>query len=129
MKKTTLLLLITFLNVNAFANSKMCSINDMNGLWIAYQGAVLTNPHTGVCKFNVANGLAQGTCNFSNGFTGPFQGPVIVNKDCSAEVQMDFAPAPVVSDFQVQLHKDRNSFVGRWSNNFGVIGVTNAVKR
>ncbi len=122
----TAILILLFSNaVNA---DQKCNMNELNGNWIAYQGAVLVNPHTGVCKFNVANGLAQGTCDFSNGFVGPFQGEVIVNKDCSAKFDMNFAPVPVISNFQVQLHKDKKSFVGRWSNNFGVIGVTNAVK-
>lgn len=122
--------LIYALSSVAFAADKLCHSNDMNGRWVSYQGAVLGNPHTGICKFKVANGLAQGSCDFSVGFKGQFQGEVIVNTDCSANFVMDFNPgAPVVSDFQVQLHKDKQSFVGRWSNNFGVIGVTNAVKQ
>ncbi|NOU20343.1 MAG: hypothetical protein HOO93_00895 [Methyloglobulus sp.] len=113
----------------AVEKEKACTVNDMNGRWVSYQGAVLGNPHTGICKFKVANGLAQGECDFSVGFKGPFTGEIVVNPDCSADFAMDFNPASVVSDFQVQLHKDKKSFVGRWSNNFGVIGVTNAVKR
>lgn len=124
-----LLALLAFAGAQANADSKACHINDLNGHWTAYQGAVLVNPHTGVCNFTIANGLAQGNCDFSNGFQGPFKGEVVVNKDCSANFEMDFDPVPVVSSFQVQLHKDKKSFVGRWSNNFGVIGVTNAVKR
>jgi hypothetical protein len=108
---------------------KDCNINAMNGRWTSYQGAVLGNPHTGICDFKVANGLAQGTCDFSTGFQGPFTGEVVVNKDCSATLDMDFAPVPVISMFQIQLHKDKQSFVGRWKNNHDVIGVTNAVKR
>ncbi len=124
---STILLLLTFSNL--VTASENCNINDLNGKWVAYQGAVLVNPHTGICKFNVANGLAQGACDFSNGFSGPFQGEVAISKDCSAKFDMNFASVPVISSFQVQLHKDKKSFVGRWSNNFGVIGVTNAVKR
>jgi hypothetical protein len=130
MKTIILAVLPLLLSTNVFANNNQCKVNDMNGSWVSYQGAVLGNPHTGVCKFTVANGLAQGTCDFSLGFKGPFTGEVVVSRDCSAKFSMDFSPAaPFVSDFQVQLHKDKQSFVGRWENNFGVIGVTNAVKR
>jgi hypothetical protein len=129
MKILTIFALSIFFSSIAFASDKPCSINDLNGRWVSYQGAVLGNPHTGICKFKVANGLAQGECDFSVGFKGPFSGEVVVSPDCSATIAMDFNPTPVVSDFQVQLHKDKQSFVGRWSNNFGVIGVTNAVKR
>ncbi|MBK8816122.1 MAG: hypothetical protein IPN42_11790 [Methylococcaceae bacterium] len=111
------------------AADKPCSMNDFNGRWTAYQGAVTVNPHTGICHFSVANGLAQGNCDFSNGFAGPFKGEVVVNRNCSVDFEMDFTPVPVVSTFQVQMHKDKKSFVGRWKNNFDVIGVTNAVKR
>lgn len=129
MKSSILILLTALASSNSYAQPKFCNINDMNGHWTAYQGAVLVNPHTGICNFKIINGLAQGNCDFSTGFKGPFQGEVVVNKDCSATFQMDFAPVPVISNFQVQLHKDKNSFVGRWSNNFDVLGVTNAVKR
>lgn len=123
--------LALLLTTNAYASEgKGCSINDMNGRWTSYQGAVTADrQHTGICKFTVANGQAQGTCDFSNGFQGPFQGEVVVNKDCSANFAMDFTPVPVVANFQVQLHKDKQSYVGRFANNHGVEGVTNAVKR
>lgn len=132
MKLLILPALTILLSANTHATvekEKGCTLNDMNGRWTSYQGAVLVNPHTGICTFKVANGLAQGDCDFSNGFKGPFQGEVVVNQDCSVNFDMDFAPVPVISKFQVQLHKDKKSFVGRWNNNFGVIGVTNAVKR
>jgi hypothetical protein len=101
----------------------------MNGEWVSYQNAVVVNPHTGVCKFVVQQGTATGTCDFSTGFTGPFVGSVTVAKDCSAEVTMDFAPAPVVSNFHLQLHRDGESFAGRWDNNFNVLGTTQGIKR
>jgi hypothetical protein len=129
MKLSLLPALAVALAANAYAADKPCALNDMNGHWVSYQGAILGNPHTGICKFKVANGLAQGECDFSVGFKGPFTGEVVVNPDCSADFAMDFAPVPVVSDFQVQLHKDKKSFVGHWENNHGVIGVTNAVKQ
>jgi hypothetical protein len=130
MKYLTLVAIaLSVVSTVTIAQDKPCTINDMNGVWTSYQGAVAVNPHTGICTFKVANGLAQGSCDFSNGFQGPFQGEVVVNRDCSVNFDMDFAPVPVVSTFQIQLHKDKKSFVGRWSNNFGVIGITNAVKR
>lgn len=129
MKFFILSALALLFSTTAYSEDKPCGINDMNGRWVSYQGAVLVNPHTGICKFKVVDGLAQGDCGFSGGFKGPFQGKVVVNPDCSVDFDMDFAPAPVVSIFQIQLHKDKKSFVGRWSNNYGVIGITNAVKR
>ena len=129
MKAIVFSLLAVVFSTTSWATGIGCNINTMNGQWASYQAAVLTNPHTGVCKFKVVTGFAEGTCDFSNGFSGPFQGVVTVNNDCSANLSMDFAPVPVISDFQIQLHKNKFAFVGQWSNNHGVIGITNAVKR
>jgi hypothetical protein len=101
----------------------------MNGDWVAYQNAVVVNPHTGVCNFNVKDGLTSGNCEFSTGFAGPFAGTATVQKDCSVELTMDFAPVPVVSKFHLQLHRDRQSFAGRWDNNFQVLGTTTGIRR
>jgi hypothetical protein len=134
MRKTTLIISSLMFAAQAFAAEDLASLRQcrpraMNGDWVSYQNAVVVNPHTGVCKFTVADGLATGTCDFSTGFVGPFSGSVTINSDCSAEVQMDFAPAPVVSSFHLQLHKDRQSFAGRWDNNFGVLGTTHGIKQ
>lgn len=119
-----------------FEEEGRCQKRDLRGHWVSYQNEVLKNPHTGVCKFSVDNGKVLGTCDFSlkddqgNSLTGlPFSGEATVKEDCSAEVIMDFAPRPFQSTFQLQLHRNKKSFVGRWENNFGALGTTNGVKQ
>ena len=145
MKKVLLASSMILLCTQAYAddrshNYKGCKALDMNGEWVAYQGTALAGqPHTGVCDFSVLNGVATGSCDFSTGFIGPFPDPkslnvgvknVEVKKDCSVELQMDFTPAaPFVSTFHLQLNRDKQSFVGRWDNNFGAVGVSNGVKK
>lgn len=80
--------------------------------------------------------MIVGTCDFSlkddqgHPLTGlPFTGETTVNEDCSAAVVMDFASRPVKSTFQLQLHRNKKSFVGRWENNLGALGTTNGVKQ
>jgi hypothetical protein len=119
-----------------FEDEGRCQKRDLQGSWVSYQNEVLKNPHTGVCKFSVENGKAAGTCEFSlkdeqgNPLTGlQFTGEATVKEDCSAQVMMDFAPRPFKSTFQLQLHRNKKSFVGRWENNFGALGTTNGVKQ
>ena len=119
-----------------FEEEGRCQKRDLRGNWVSYQNEVLKNPHTGVCKFSVDNGISVGTCDFSlkddqgNLLTGlPFTGEATVKEDCSAEVVMDFAPRPFKSTFHLQLHRNKKSFVGRWENNFGALGTTNGVKQ
>ena len=119
-----------------FEEEGRCQKRDLRGNWVSYQNEVLKNPHTGVCKFSVDNGMIVGTCDFSlkddqgNLLTGlSFAGEATVKEDCSAEVVMDFAPRPFKSTFQLQLHRNKKSFVGRWENNFGALGTTNGVKQ
>ncbi len=107
-----------------------CTAKALDGDWVSYQGtAQAGSPHTGVCRIHVEDGTTTGDCDFSLGFTGPFHGNAAVNGDCSAEVTMDFAPARFVSTFQLQLARNKQSFVGRWENNLGANGVANGVKR
>lgn len=107
-----------------------CKASDLNGDWVAYQAEVLKNPHTGVCKFSVSDGDVNGTCDFTlpNATGLHFVGSATVNPDCSAVLTMDFAPAPFVSTFEIQLDRVRKAYVGRWSNTFGAMGPTNGVK-
>lgn len=119
-----------------FEEEGRCQKRDLRGNWVSYQNEVLKNPHTGMCKFSVDNGMSVGTCDFSlkddqgNLLTGlPFSGEATVKEDCSAEVVMDFAPRPFKSTFQLQLHRNKKAFVGRWENNFGALGTTNGVKQ
>lgn len=119
-----------------FEEEGRCQKRDLRGNWVSYQNEVLKNPHTGVCKFSVENGKVGGSCDFSlkddqgNPLTGlQFTGEAAVKEDCSAELTMDFAPRPFKSTFQLQLHRNKKSFVGRWENTFGALGTTNGVKQ
>ncbi len=119
-----------------FEDEGRCQKRDLQGSWVSYQNEVLKNPHTGICKFAVESGKVQGTCDFSlkdpqgNPLTGlQFTGEASMKEDCSAELTMDFAPRPFKSTFQLHLHRNKKSFVGRWENNFEALGTTNGVKQ
>ena len=121
-----------------FEEEGRCQKRNLNGQWVSYQAEVKVNPHTGVCKFSVDNGKVEGTCDFSltdhhgNPLTGlQFTGEATVKEDCSAQVTMDFTPfgRPFVSTFELQLHRNKKSFVGRWGNTFGALGTANGVKQ
>jgi len=82
-------------------------------------------------------GNVQGQCDFSltddqgNPLTGlQFVGDATIKDDCSAELTMDFRlfGRPFVSTFHLQFHRNKKSFVGRWENTFGALGVANGVK-
>ena len=119
-----------------FEEEGRCQKRDLRGNWVSYQNEVLKNPHTGVCKFSIENGKAEGTCDFSltdpqgNRLTGlKFTGEATVKEDCSAQVTMDFTPLPFKSTFDLQLHRNKKSFVGRWENTFGALGTASGVKQ
>lgn len=114
-----------------------CRKRDLKGRWVSYQAEVLKNPHTGLCNFDIENGKVEGKCDFSlkdeqgNLLTGlQFVGDATVKDDCSAVLIMDFTPfgRPFISTFQLQFHRNKKSFVGRWENTFGALGVANGVK-
>jgi hypothetical protein len=121
-----------------FEEEGRCQKRDLRGNWVSYQAEVKANPHTGVCKFSVENGKVNGSCDFSlkddqgNPLSGlQFTGEATVKEDCSAELTMDFRPfgRPFVSTFDLQLHRNKKSFVGRWDNTFGALGTANGVKQ
>ena len=113
-----------------------CTKNDLNGNFIAYQNSVgQANLHTGVCQFNISNGIVSGNCEFTvapggvvaPGFSGPVSGSATINSNCSAEMTMDFNPAPhvtVSSSFLMQFTPDKQSYIGSWTNNFGLLGTS-----
>lgn len=132
MKKLLLgILVLACCGPAAEAGSRRCKATQMDGDWVGFQNAVVVNPHTGACDFTVSQGAVTGNCDFSAPFNSSFSfvGTVAVSEDCSVEMVMDFAPAPFVSTFHLQLSRDRQSFVGRWENTFGVLGTTSGVKR
>jgi hypothetical protein len=115
---------------------KSCTQADLNGNYVMYQNSVAAaNLHTGRCEINIQNGQATGTCAFSvtsngavvPGFSGPVSGPATMNSNCSADLQLDFSPAPTVvvkSFFDLQFTPDKQSYIGQWSNNFGLLGTS-----
>lgn len=120
-----------------FEEEGRCQKRDLRGNWVSYQAEVKANPHTGVCKFSIENGKAEGACDFSltDDQGKPltdlrFSGEATVKEDCSTELTMDFTPfgRPFVSTFQLQLHRNKKSFVGRWENTFGALGTANGVR-
>jgi len=120
-----------------FEEEGRCQKRDLKGQWVSYQAEVLKNPHSGVCKFDIDKGNVQGQCDFSltddqgNPLTGlQFVGDATIKDDCSAELTMDFRlfGRPFVSTFHLQFHRNKKSFVGRWENTFGALGVANGVK-
>jgi hypothetical protein len=64
----------------------------------------------------------------SNGSSGPAEGSVIVNKDCSVEMFLEFTGTAVTSEFQMQISRNMKAFIGRWENVFGVVGTTSGMK-
>ncbi|MBS0166429.1 MAG: hypothetical protein JSR29_10145 [Nitrospira sp.] len=136
---TTVVSLILCSQVHAFFEEEgRCQKRDLRGNWVSYQNEVLKNPHTGVCKFSVESGKVEGICDFSlkdeqgHPLTGlQFTGEATVKEDCSARLTMDFTPfgRPFVSAFDLQLHRNKKSFVGRWENTFGALGTANGVKQ
>ena len=117
-----------------------CTQKDLNGNYVAYQNSVgLANLHTGVCQFNINNGVVSGNCEFTTapngvitpGFSGAVSGSASMNVNCSAEMTMDFNPAPsvtVASTFSLQFTPDKQSYIGSWTNNFGLLGTSNGTR-
>ena len=112
-----------------------CQASNLNGNYVMYQNSVAAaNLHTGRCQINILNGVASGTCAFtatSNGaivpgFSGPVGGTASINSNCSASLQLDFTPGSVTvsSLFDIQFSPDKQSFIGQWTNNFGLLGTS-----
>lgn len=113
-----------------------CTAANLNGNYVMYQNSVATaNPHTGSCKITLLNGVLSGTCAFTAtsggvitpGFNGPVSGTASINQNCSAAMQINFSPAANVtvnSFFDLQFSPDKQSFIGQWTNSFGLLGTT-----
>lgn len=113
-----------------------CTKADLNGNYAMYQNSVaLANLHIGSCHVNIQNGVASGSCAFTTtsngtitpGFSGAVTGTAVMNTNCSAEMQLNFSPAPnvtVQSFFDMQFSPDKQSFIGGWTNNFGLLGTS-----
>ena len=149
MKKTTLILAaMALMSAQAYADDDRpqkkhkCRSKDLNGDYVMYQAAV-NKPelnHTGRCEVNITEGVLSGTCAFdpnvsgNPNFNGDVYGTATINSNCSADMEIRFHPNPsapdftIVSEFDVQFTPDRQSLVGKFSNNFGVYGVTNGTR-
>jgi hypothetical protein len=113
-----------------------CTAANLNGSYVMYQNSVAAaNPHIGSCKITVLNGVASGTCAFTAapggvvtpGFSGAVGGTAAINANCSATMQINFSPAAGVtvnSFFDLQFSPDKQSFVGQWTNSFGLLGTS-----
>ena len=135
---TTGLLLSAQIYANPMA---ACKANDLDGDYSMYQASVaLANLHIGNCQVNISHGMATGSCKFtaidSSGkldtpFDGEVSGTATINTNCSAEMELDFAPKPgveVKSYFTMQFTPDKQSFVADFTNNFGLYGISNGTR-
>lgn len=136
---TTAALLMAATQIQA---SPFCLPRHLNGHYVMYQNSVASaNLHTGRCEVSIDDGIATGNCAFTlpgaggpavPGFAGSVTGTASLARDCSAQMKLDFSPAPnvtVSSDFDLQFAPDRQSFIGQWSNNFGLIGTSAGVRK
>jgi hypothetical protein len=137
MKNVKYLLLAATLGLSSQVQAAPgCTAANLNGSYVLYQNSVaLANLHTGRCEITVLNGVIGGSCAFTTtqsgvitpGFAGPVSGTATMNTDCSAVAQLDFSPAPnvtVQSFFDLQFTPDKQSFIGQWTNNFGLLGTS-----
>ncbi len=125
---------------HGMAKSRPCNAKDLNGDYVMFQAAV-NKPelnHTGRCEININDGTVSGRCAFGRNvsgnpnFNGPVYGSATINTNCSADVTISFDPVPDVvhidSYFDLQFAPDKLTFVGSFSNSFGVEGISNGTR-
>jgi hypothetical protein len=126
-----------FMAATQIQAAPVCLPRHLDGHYVMYQNSVApANPHIGKCEIKVERGVASGTCAFTSqgptaGFSGPVSGTASIGRNCSAQLQLNFEPVPgvmVESNFDLQFAPDRNSFVGQWTNSFGLVGTTGGVR-
>lgn len=115
-----------------------CTQANLNGSYVMFQAAINHHNHNGRCEININNGVVSGNCAFGHdannnpGFNGPVYGTATMNTNCSADVTISFDPVPDVvhidSFFDLQFSPNKESFVGGFSNTFGVEGITNGTR-
>lgn len=147
MKKFVFIATIAALSAHAHADDSArkdhktaCRAKDLNGHYVMFQAAV-NRPelnHNGRCDIDIDDGVVSGTCEFGRNvsgnpnFAGPVYGHAVINKNCSADATISFDPVPNVvhidSTFDLQFTPDKQSFVGRFNNNFGVEGISNGTR-
>ncbi len=131
MKK--LLFIATTLLISSQANAAAgCKASDLNGNYVTYQAAINHHFHTGKCEININKGLLTGHCAFDPtvsgdaNYNGPVNGTATINTNCSAVMSMNFGP--VESNFDIQFTPDKNSYIGKFENNFGVQGTSSGTR-
>jgi hypothetical protein len=136
MKKLALMAFGLAVCAQAHATNNTCGPVAANGKWVMYQGAIAPseNAHVGRCELLIKEGEATGRCVMSNGLDVPVTGPVTVAKNCQVNLELGFdVPVPngphIDSYFDLQLSKDRQSFAGQFKNSFGVVGLSNGIKK
>lgn len=143
MKKIAILLSGLMLSTSVLAGE--CETKHADGEWVMYQAALdpalivtnvnATRAHTGRCELLIEDGAGEVECEMTvNGGIAPVGtiDSVIVAEDCSVEMQMSFVINEyftLVSNFDLQLSTNKQSFIGRWGNNTGVLGTTSGMKR
>lgn len=115
-----------------------CTQASLNGSYIMYQAAINHHFHTGKCEITISNGDLTGHCAFDPSaenpvnFNGPVYGSATMNTNCSAVATISFDPVPNVvhidSDFDLQFTPDKQSFIGKFINTFGVEGTTSGTR-
>lgn len=115
-----------------------CTAANLNGTYVMYQAAINKNFHTGKCTIAITNGSLTGNCDFDpavNGdhnFHGPVYGTATINTNCSATAVISFDPVPGVvhidSNFDLQFTGDKQSFIGKFVNTFGVQGTSSGTR-
>lgn len=115
-----------------------CTQANLNGSYVMYQAAINHHNHKGRCEVTINSGAVSGSCAFGTnaagepGFSGPVYGTATMNTNCSADVTISFDPVQGVvhidSYFDLQFSPNKESFVGDFSNTFGVEGITNGTR-
>jgi hypothetical protein len=136
MKKILFAIIAVSAAMQTQADDQRCYADDIDGDFVLYQNSVApANPHIGTCHINISSGALTGICTFTEpgsgtvkpGFSGDVTGMATINTNCSAQMEIDFTPAPgvtVQSSFDVQLSQDKQSLIGEWTNNFGLLGTS-----
>jgi hypothetical protein len=131
MKK--ILFIATALLISTQVNAKPgCKAKDLNGDYVSYQAAINHHFHTGKCEININSGVLTGHCAFDPSaenpvnYNGPVNGTATMNSNCSAVMTMNFGP--VESVFDVQFTPNKQSYIGKFGNNFGVEGTTSGTR-
>ncbi|WP_262965545.1 hypothetical protein [Methylobacter psychrophilus] len=139
MKKILFIATTLLVSSQAFSASTPCTQANLVGNYVMYQAAINHHNHMGRCTINIVTGGAlTGNCEFGNnaanepGYNGPVYGTASMNTNCSATANISFDPVPGIvhidSYFDLQFTPNKESFVGNFTNTFGVEGITNGTR-